>query len=107
VKATERARLVVLEQIPEERFQADVIERAAQLGWWWYHPRDSRRSTPGWVDLTLVRPPRVVLAELKSQRGSVRKAQAHVRALLEACPGVEVYLWRPADWPAIEDVLAR
>jgi len=82
-----------------------VVDRARQLGWFDYHPYDSRRSTPGWVDLTLIRPPRLVFAELKTQRGAVSKAQKAVRALLEGC-AVEVYLWRPADWDQIETVLA-
>jgi hypothetical protein len=43
---------------------------------------------------------RVVAAELKSQRGSVKEEQWAVMRSLAAA-GVETYLWRPADWDHI------
>jgi hypothetical protein len=49
-----------------------------------------------------VRPPRLVLAELKSEAGKVTEHQARWLALLHACPGVEVFLWRPSDLERIE-----
>lgn len=69
---------------------------ATLLGWTAYHTHDSRHSAPGFPDLVLVRPPRIVFAELKTATGKLSEAQVHWIALLGAC-GAEVYLWRPDD----------
>ena len=66
---------------------------------------DSRRSPAGEPDLRLIRPPRVVFAELKSDRGQPTKRQQIVLGMLRQCSGVETYLWRPSDWESIEKVL--
>ena len=54
----------------EAQFQAVVIEYAELHGWRVYHTHDSRRSQPGFLDLTMVRPPRLIFAELKSEDGN-------------------------------------
>jgi hypothetical protein len=54
----------------------------------------------------MVRPPRIVFAELKAEAGKVTEHQARWLALLSACPGVETYLWRPSDLERIAKVLA-
>jgi hypothetical protein len=61
----------------------------------------------GYPDLTLVRPPRVVFAEMKSQTGRLSETQREWLADLAACPGIESYVWRPNDWFSIETILAR
>ena len=83
----------------EKAFQAAVIQLAQLAGWNVYHAFDSRRSAPGFPDLTLAKKGRVVFAELKSTRGTLSKAQAR---WLEATGGE---CWRPSDWPRIEAVL--
>lgn len=92
--------------VSEARFQSDLIKVLDDLGWWWWHDQDSRRNKAGLPDLILIRPPRLVFVELKRQQGRRRKAQITVLALLARCPGVEVYLWRPAEWNAIKANLA-
>jgi hypothetical protein len=89
---------------PERSFQRQVIAYAEIRGWRWYHVPDSRRSTAGFPDLVLVRRPRVVWAELKSQRGKATEDQRDWLDDLRAS-GQHVYLWRPSDWPEIEKVL--
>ena len=89
----------------EAGFQRLVEEYAVLKRWWVHHQPDSRRSTAGLPDLILLRPPRLVLAELKTASGKVRPEQAAVMAMLRAVPGVECYLWRPSDWGRIEEVL--
>lgn len=98
----------------ERQLQDGIVELARILGWLAYHTHDSRRSQPGFPDLVLVRGERLIFAELKSENGRVSPAQKvwlgaleHVAGEVERStddrrsrPGrVEVYLWRPADWP--------
>ena len=89
----------------ERAFLGAVVELAALTGWLAYHTHDSRRSQAGFPDLALVRAGRLILAELKAAKGRVRPAQAVWLDALGGVDGVEVYLWRPQDWPAIEAVL--
>lgn len=83
--------------LTEKAWLAQVVELASMLGWEHYHPWLSVHSPRGWPDLALVRPPRLVLAELKSEKGKTTPAQDHWLELLGKCPGVEVYLFRPSD----------
>ena len=59
----------------EAQFQDAVIDYARQCGWLTYHPYDSRRSTSGFPDLTMVRRGRIVFAELKTEVGKLRTDQ--------------------------------
>lgn len=89
---------------PEEDFQSAVIELAKLRGWRVYHTRDSRKSAPGFPDLTLVRAGRLVFAELKAG-SELTPAQGDWLRAFRAVPGVEAYLWRLADWAEIERTL--
>ena len=80
----------------ESEFQQRVIHEAQLAGWRVYHTYDSRRSAAGYPDLTLVRPPRVIVAELKSERGHLSRAQREWLDAFRATP-VEAYLWFPRD----------
>lgn len=128
----------------EAAFQAAVVEYAGLNGWLCFHPPDNRPITTktgrryvqaiqaGFPDLTLVRGPRLVFAELKADKGRVAQAQQHwldalgvvaeavrqavsapvghadtVGEALDAVPSMEVFVWRPNDWPQIEEVLSR
>ena len=96
---------VVLDSTVTERdFQATVLELATLLGWRHYHVPDSRRSEAGWPDLALWRPPRFLLAELKTERGRVRPIQQQTIEELKQC-ALEVYIWRPSNWSEIAKVL--
>jgi hypothetical protein len=88
----------------EKEFQAQVVELARRRGWRIYHPFDSRRSNPGFLDLVLVRGNRLIFAEVQAQRGKVSPQQD---AWLDALDltGAECYIWRPTDWPGIEKLL--
>ncbi len=89
--------------ISEEAFQDLIVDLARRFGWLVYHPYDSRHSTPGYPDLTLVRcvGSRVlVMAELKTEKGRLSREQGEwATALLAA--GVRYFLWRPSDWGEI------
>jgi VRR-NUC domain len=100
----------------EQSFQACVLEVARLAGWRALHIRPARRAdgswrTPvagdgrGWPDLTLVRPPRLLFCELKSERGRLRPEQSDWLGVLRLLPQAEVYLWTPADWDSLVEVL--
>ena len=83
--------------ISEKRLQEGILQAARLLGWMAYHTHDSRRSAPGYPDLTLVRGSRLIFAELKSAKGRLTGPQRAWTEALKAT-GAEVYVWRPADW---------
>lgn len=93
------------QKLSEKEYQAHIVAAAQTLGWTIYHTYNSRRSTRGFPDLVLVRPPRVIFAEVKTLKGEVTPVQGYWRDDLEACPGVEYYLWRPKDWDSVVDAL--
>ena len=76
-----------------------VRDLARYRGWFGYHTYRSTRSDPGFPDLVLVRPPRLIFAELKTAKGPLSAPQKVWREELEllAAP-VEYHVWRPADW---------
>ena len=89
----------------EEVFGEAVRAYAKTMGWLAYHTHDSRRSDPGWPDWVFCRPPRIVIAELKTASGRPTKAQARWIAALQECPGMEVRVWRPRDWSDVLETL--
>lgn len=95
-------------RLSEEQWQAHVMNAARDLGWTLrYHTRDSRGSAPGFPDLVICRPPRLIYAELKIEdpkRGTVTLEQRAWLNGLEAC-GQIVYVWRPSDWASVVEVL--
>ena len=86
-----------------------ILTTAREKGWLAYHTHDSRGSAAGFPDIVLVRPPAVIFAECKTNdtvRSKTTTAQDTWLAALAECPGVERYLWRYDDWPAIKERLA-
>jgi hypothetical protein len=98
-----RARLDSL--VSEKEFQQTVLELAAYLGWHCFHVFDSRRSPAGFPDLVMVRGRRVIFAELKREGEKPTEEQQRWLEALAATDAVETYLWRPSDWPEIEQAL--
>lgn len=98
----------------ERQLQNAIVKWAALRGWLVYHTYDSRRSEKGFPDLCMVRPPRLVFAELKSARGKVTEEQKHwldnlAATSLQIAHNAywlpEVYLWRPDDLDDALEVL--
>lgn len=91
-------------EVTEYQFQNKIVTLARYLGLKVYHTYDSRRSDPGFPDLVIVGKSGVIFAELKSAKGRVT---AHQKMWLEslAGAGAPTYLWRPDDWPEIQQVL--
>ena len=96
------AREQLLAEVLESELQTSILDAARKLGWKHYHTHNSRRSPSGFPDLVLVKPPRVIFAELKREREDPDDEQLVWYGLLIQCPGVESYVWRPRD---IDDVL--
>ena len=91
----------------EAAFQAAVREFAERCGWTHIHcVWDSRRTPPGYPDLTLLRPRtgQMLVAELKSSKGKPTAEQLGWLEAFAAC-GAVAKLWRPADWNEIEAAL--
>ena len=97
----------LLRSVTERDWTAQVVALAQSMGWERYHTWSSIHSPRGWPDEALCRPPRLVLAELKTETGRVTPAQRRWLALLGACPGVECYLWRPRDLEEVARILAQ
>jgi VRR-NUC domain len=87
-------------QITEKAFLAQVRYLARQFGWMEYHTHRSDRSTPGFPDLCLCRPPSIMMAELKTETGKLTEAQKQWLEAFSAC-GIETHVWRPADMAVI------
>lgn len=105
---------LLAERLTEADYQSMIVARAEALGWLVHHDRGDYRQCiagqPGFPDLVMARCGRVVFAEIKSATGKVSKAQTkwltELGYLGESDAPIEVYLWRPADWPQVVEVLA-
>lgn len=86
-----------------ERFVKDA---ARQFGWLRYHTHRSDFSPAGFPDETLIRPPRLIFAELKGTGKQPSDKQRVWLDLLADIPGIEVFVWRPDDLDDIAAVLA-
>jgi hypothetical protein len=103
-RAAARGGLVRPPAVTEREWQGQVLDLARLYRWRAYHPYLSKWSEPGWPDLALVRPPRLVFAELKRDGAQPTAAQREWLDLLADC-GQEVYLWRPEDLDRIVAIL--
>jgi hypothetical protein len=89
----------------------DYATRVARPPWRIYHTRYSKGSHAGFPDLVMVRPPRLIFAELKTDTGRLTRAQTEWRDDIQAVAdwpeggAVEWHEWRPADRPEIERIL--
>lgn len=95
--------------LSESLFQQTVMDFARLRRWMCVHVRPARteqgwrtpyEGDPGLPDLILARDGRVILAELKARGGRPTPMQ---RKWLTASGG---YLWTPAQWPEVVEVLS-
>lgn len=104
----------------EAELASYVRNTARSLGWKRYHTKFSLGSDAGFPDEVLAHAGqgRVIFAELKRETGTLREGrlvkgrwprwvegQAEWLRCLDACPGVETYLWRPSHWQEIATIL--
>ena len=88
----------------ENEFQDKILDYAKLRGWLAYHTYDSRKSAPGYPDLTLVRNDRIIFAELKTERGRVTPEQSIWIDALNRTPATAL-IWRPSNWEEIARIL--
>jgi VRR-NUC domain len=98
-------------QLTEKEWQAQLVELARLYGWRCYHTLRSQGSEAGFPDLVLVRPPQLVFAELKTDKGRLSPAQKEWLADLEQVSAgaidVAADVWRPADFDRVHAILRR
>lgn len=119
---------------PEQAFQDQVVELAQACGWLVYHTFDSRHSVKGFPDLVMLRDAVLLVVELKVLEQTTEHQELWLerfrtfgatladvrdscRASLEVdggslgrvqrhgWPRVAVAVWRPSDWPIVEQTL--
>lgn len=105
------------EPVRERDFQDAVIQLAKLNNWMVHHQRPARtkdgswrtavQGDAGWPDLILVRDGRMIIAELKSEKGKLTPGQEDwLRAIddvkLASGGAVQWAIWRPSHWPEIE-----
>lgn len=93
--------------ISETAFSSQVEDLLNIFGWLWCHFRPARTEYgwrtalsghQGFPDYIATRPPRLLMFELKSEKGKVSELQQIWLDWLGACPeSVERYLWRPSQ----------
>ncbi len=102
-------------EMSEKQFQAWVVVRARRLGWTrQFHILRAQvqgrwvtnSSTPGVPDLWLLRPPRLVVLEIKRWGGKPTPEQSSWIAGLQRVPGIDAYVVSPADAEDVLDLLA-
>ncbi len=104
--------------LPESEFTKLVIGFAECQGWTVYHQRPARtaqgwrtalQGRKGFPDLVMLRHGRLIVAELKSAKGTLSADQVWWRNEFRKCqvpwPNEPHYVWRPVDWPSIVEVL--
>lgn len=94
--------------ITEKQLREQIRDLCKVLGWKFYFTWTSIHSPRGMPDLILCKPPRLLFAELKTEKGAVSSYQQEWLDLLNECGGnVECYVWRPSDVEAIANILSE
>lgn len=106
---------MVNRSITERVWTRHVIQLAQALNWRVVHFRPAR-TTKGWrtavegdgigfPDVLCLRADRLVVAELKTERGKPQQAQTDWLSAWQAA-GAETFIWRPSDRESMLEVLA-
>jgi hypothetical protein len=90
----------------ETEWRSYVMEAARFAGWSVFYWPDSRRTTPGWPDIALLRVPDFLLVELKTNNGKLTRQQQLTISELQAS-GIHVEVWRPVDEAHVMRYLKR
>lgn len=95
--------------LTEKQFESQVKDLAKIFRWKYYHTWRSIHSPAGFPDCVIIRIepiPRLIFAELKSEKGQPTPEQYEWLCLLQNIDVVvEAYLWRPSDIEDIAEIL--
>lgn len=91
-------------QLKESDLREQIRDLCKVFGWKFHFTWLAIHSPKGFPDLVLRRPPRLIFAELKSDKGQLTPSQEDWITDLKACKQ-EVYVWRPKDFDTIVDIL--
>lgn len=92
--------------ITETQLREQIRDLCRNLGYKFYFAWMSIHSPRGMPDLILCRPPRLIFAELKTEKGQLSEYQKEWVELLGECGGnVECYVWRPGDIEEIARIM--
>ncbi len=102
----------------EQSFTTELLKWAKTYGWRSFHVRNSGHAgmtavqgDRGFPDLVLVKPPRLIVAELKVQKAGTKlgEPKPEQQRWLDALRivGAETFVWRPENWSEILAVLAK
>ena len=93
-------------KITEKIFQSQIRELSKILHVdKYYHPFLSKWSEKGYPDITIVKVPKLIFLELKTEKGKVTEAQQEWHDLLNQCTSIEAHIVRPADFNEIVEYL--
>lgn len=95
----------LLHEVSEKVSMQQVLDLATLQGWLTYHTYDSRRSSPGFPDVVMVRGKHLLFAELKSEKGKFSQPQKQWLEALAKVETVSSHLWKPHDFDEIMVVL--
>jgi hypothetical protein len=115
-KTAANARRVLDRATSEDALLRSIVDEAKLRGWLVHHSRPALsrvgryhvpiQGDPGLPDLILVKAPRVVFIEVKSERGRLSPEQDRWIDALDACwPGAECYVIFPRDRDRISAIL--
>lgn len=102
--------------LSEADWSRRVVDTALLFGWRYAHARPARTSKGwrtaysghgGFPDLVLLRPPRLLVVELKRDGARPTDEQSEWLRQFAAVPCVESYTWTPSDWKAVYLCLAK
>ncbi len=93
-------------RISEKEFQKQVIDLARIYHWDYYHTFYSLKSQRGYPDLILIKPPNLLVVELKANYGKLSVFQEKWLKLFGDC-GVETYCWKPDNFDEIVRRLSK
>ena len=93
------ARDQIVREMTEKTLQAFTLQAARGAGFVAYHTWNSQKSAPGFPDLVMAKPGRLLFVELKRHGKHPTEAQqAWLDTLAQVAGDVEVYVWTPESW---------
>lgn len=104
-------------EISEKAYQKQITDLATMYGWRWVHFGDSRntnkhgqqfgdKNAAGFPDLLCIRPPEMVVIEVKRELGKTKPNQDEWLADF-AASGIDAYVSRPSNFDEVRERLTR